>query len=165
MGWMPVVLHIVGGHDGVWDSVVDYCIHGYCHRVTRQNLQGAQSSSWMPMLLLPLVVEHQSWQFSGPVSYKSQYKALWRICPAPRLLLLSVDPGEISQLSRIPWQPGKQMMFLIIHLAQLTLTQKNRENGIRARQRRTDTRASRRAQQPGPSGSPGRSSCITQSCC
>ena len=104
-------------------------------------------------------MEPQSWQFSDPVSCKSQCKALWRICPAPWLLPPSADPGGISRLSRIPWQPEKQTVFLIMQIVMCTLTQKNRENGIRARQRSKDTRASRRAQQPGPSGSPGSSSC------
>ena len=36
----------------------------------------------------------------------------------------------------------------------VTLTQKNKERGRRARQRRREARASRTAQQPGPSGSP-----------
>ena len=36
----------------------------------------------------------------------------------------------------------------------VTLTQKNKVRGRRARQRRREARASRMAQQPGPSGSP-----------
>ena len=48
-----------------------------------------------------------------------------------------------------------QMMYFSDLLVILTLTQKNKESGIRARHRRTEARARRIAQQPGPSGSPG----------
>jgi hypothetical protein len=54
-----------------------------------------------------------------------------------------------------------QIMSLTSLLVMLTLTQKNNESGSKAKQRRTEARARRIAQQPGPSGSPGSSSCTT----
>ena len=55
------------------------------------------------------------------------------------------------------------MMCFSDLLVILTLTQKNKERGSRAKQRRREAKASRIAQQPGPSGSPGSSRCTTQS--
>jgi hypothetical protein len=68
------------------------------------------------------------------------------------------QPSKAEYYSSLVFFDNLQMMKMMTFsdlLVILTLTQKNKERGISAKHRRTEARARRMAQQPGPSGSPG----------
>ena len=74
------------------------------------------------------------------------------------------DQDGILQLAHIPSQPERDDYILSSSCwacSVVTLTQKNKDRGSRAKQRRREAKASRIAQQPGPSGSPRSSRCKT----